>query len=237
MTVHDGSGRSDGRAALMAAAWQELAESGATGLSLRAVARRAGVSHAAPKHHFGDRTGLLTALAVVGFEHLRKRFEAVTATPQERPIDRVAALGRAYLDFSLAEPVMFDVMFGSEPLHQDDPKLAQQRRSVFGVLDYLVSGADPWPPSESRPVPLESLMAWALIHGLVVLTRDGSLQRVTGTESPAETAEKARALAAAFTERFGAILAWDGAAPVAGDAGRTGEAVEAVSRTGSPAKA
>lgn len=207
MTAPGRSGRSDGRAALMAAAWQELAENGPAGLSLRAVARRAGVSHAAPKHHFGDRTGLLTALAVVGFEHLWERLEAVTATPQHRPIDRLTALGRAYLDFSLAEPVMFDVMFGTEPLYQDDPALAEQRRSAFGILDYLVSGAAPGPPSEPRAVPLESLMAWALIHGLVVLTRDGSLQRVTGTETPAGTADMARSLAAAFTERFGAVLA------------------------------
>jgi AcrR family transcriptional regulator len=207
MTVETRTARTDGRTSLMAAAWQELAEHGPAGLSLRAVARRAGVSHAAPKHHFQDRTGLLTALAVVGYQHLWERLEAAAATRPPRPIDRVAALGRAYLDFSLAEPVMFDVMFGTEPLHEDDPELAEQRKSAFGILNYLVSGTNPEQSSEQRPVPLESLMAWSMIHGLVVLTRDGSLQRVTGTETADGTAAAARTLTTAFTEKLAIILA------------------------------
>jgi len=207
MTVPSRAARTDGRALLMEAAWQELAEHGAAGLSLRAVARRAGVSHAAPKHHFENRTGLLTALAVVGFGRLWERLEAVAESRPAQPSDRVAALGRAYLDFSLAEPVMFEVMFGSEPLREDDPELAEQRKSAFGILNYLVSGAEPGSAAGHRPVPVESLIAWSMIHGLVMLTRDGSLQRVTGSENPAETAEVARRLTTAFTELLGVIVA------------------------------
>jgi AcrR family transcriptional regulator len=191
----------------MQAAWQELADHGPAGLSLRAVARRAGVSHAAPKHHFDNRTGLLTALAVEGFRHLWARFEAVAKSDLPGPIDRLAAIGRAYLDFSLAEPLMFDVMFGTEPLREDDPELAEQRKSAFGILNYLVSGNAPGLVPDQRPVPVESLLAWSLIHGLVTLTRDGSLQRVTGGETPAATAEVARELTTAFTEMLGTIIA------------------------------
>jgi AcrR family transcriptional regulator len=205
MTVPSRAARTDGRALLMDAAWQELAENGPAGLSLRAVARRAGVSHAAPKHHFEDRTGLLTALAVVGFRHLWTRFEAVAATRPQNPIDRVAALGRAYLDFTLAEPLMFDVMFGTEPLHQDDPELAEQRKSAFRILNSIVTGTNPELSADHLPVPVESLMAWSLIHGLVVLTRDGSLQRVTGSATAAETAQVARALTTTFADLLSVI--------------------------------
>ena len=78
----DAPAASDVATALLREARHELAEHGAGGVSLRAVARRAGVSHAAPKHHFGDRAGLLTAVAVDGFERLTEALlRADTATP------------------------------------------------------------------------------------------------------------------------------------------------------------
>jgi AcrR family transcriptional regulator len=206
MTIPRGVVRTDGRALLMAAAWQELADVGPAALSLRAVARRAGVSHAAPKHHFKDRTGLLTALAVVGFRDLRDRLEAAVAASSPGRLDRLAAIGRAYLDFSLAEPAVFEVMFGTEPLHEDDPGLAEQRRSAFAVLNALVSGAEPGAEPAPQPVPVESLMTFSMIHGLVILTRDGSLQRITGTATPDATAALARSLTASFTEQLGILL-------------------------------
>src|SRR3954463_9633294 len=100
---------------LLAAARAELDDHGHAGLSLRAVARRAGVSHAAPKHHFGDRAGLLTALAVEGYRRLGARFRPLApdhrAPPaaDRAPVDKLVALGHTYLDFSLTEPDLFEV--------------------------------------------------------------------------------------------------------------------------------
>jgi len=200
VTGSTGSPRTDGRAALMLAARQELADHGPAGLSLRAVARRAGVSHAAPKHHFVDRAGLLTALAVEGFRLLSARFRAVEAAAPGSSTDPLLAIGQAYLDFSLAEPDLFEVMFGTEPLHADDPDLMAERRYTFTVLSSNVTGADPRDPSAyGRPVPVASLTAWAMIHGLVMITRDGSLQRITGTATAEQTIELARGLAETFT--------------------------------------
>ena len=195
--------RIDGRAALLKAAWRELADHGTAGLSLRAVARRAGVSHAAPKHHFLDRAGLLTALAVEGFAELVERFGAVVDS-QSDPVETVQALGRTYLDFGLSRPEMFEVMYGTEPLRSDDPELAAARMYVLTLLSSAVSeirggqSAD-----DGRPVSDPSLMAWAFIHGLTLIARDGSLQRVTGTGSQADAAARAQDLIVTFAGWLG----------------------------------
>jgi AcrR family transcriptional regulator len=190
--------RTDGRAALVKAAWQELAEHGTAGLSLRAVARRAGVSHAAPKHHFVDRAGLLTALAVEGYAALVERISTVLG-PLSDPVEIVEALGRTYLDFGLTRPEMFEVMYGTEPLRADDPELAAARVYVMNLLSGAVTEVRADRPADGdRPIPDPSLMAWAFIHGLTQIARDGSLQRVTGSAGPAETAARAHHLIATF---------------------------------------
>lgn len=190
--------RTDGRAALLKAAWQELAEHGTAGLSLRAVARRAGVSHAAPKHHFVDRAGLLTALAVEGYAALVERIRAVI-DPLSDPVEIVEALGRTYLDFGLTRPEMFEAMYGTEPLHSDDPELAAARTYTMNLLSGAVTEASVDRPADGgRPIPDPSLMAWAFIHGLTQIARNGSLQRVTGSANPADTAARAHQLIATF---------------------------------------
>ncbi|MDR7277092.1 TetR/AcrR family transcriptional regulator [Catenuloplanes atrovinosus] len=182
----------------MKAAWQELAEHGTAGLSLRAVARRAGVSHAAPKHHFADRAGLLTALAVEGYAALVERFRTVL-DPLSDPVEIIEALGRTYLDFGLTRPDMFEVMYGTEPLRADDPELAAARAYVMSLLSGAVAGVRADRSADGgRPITDPSLMTWAFIHGLTQIARDGSLRRVTGSPGPAETAARAHHLIATF---------------------------------------
>src|ERR1700722_1777730 len=105
----------DVRGALLAAARAELAEHGHAGISLRAVARRAGVSHAAPKYYFSDRAALLTAVAAQGFAELASALRQVPSA--------LAALGHAYITFALASPALFDLMFRPTELHPADPDL------------------------------------------------------------------------------------------------------------------
>jgi AcrR family transcriptional regulator len=166
----DDVAKPNARAALLAAAVDELAEHGHAGISLRAVARRAGVSHAAPKHHFDDRAGLLTAVATQGFLDLA---EALGAVGTEQPEARLAALGQAYIDFGLAHPALFDLMFRTVELDPDDAGLHAAQQTAIGVLAAAaesMSGPGRMPPSTL------TVMAWALVHGLVVLARDGSLR-------------------------------------------------------------
>jgi AcrR family transcriptional regulator len=158
----------DGRAALLAAARAELAEHGHAGISLRAVARRVGVSHAAPKYHFGDRAALLTAVAAQGFAELAGSLRQVPPT--------LAAMGHAYITFALANPALFDLMFRPSELHPADPDLRHAQEDAIGVLDAAVAAAGA-PREDSRTAPGElTMISWALAHGLAVLTRDGALQ-------------------------------------------------------------
>jgi AcrR family transcriptional regulator len=179
-----------GRAALLAAARAELDEHGHAGISLRAVARRAGVSHAAPKYHFPDRAALLTAIAADGFTALADALRQVT---QSHADDLLAALGRAYIDFGLANPALFDLMFRPSELHTDDPALLAAQQQAFGELGAAVAGR----PGTTDVLSL-TLTSWALVHGLTILARDGALRVAGSIDTPAEAAATARRLAEFF---------------------------------------
>src|SRR5260370_7123863 len=96
------------REALLAAARAELVERGRAAISLRAVARRAGLSHASPKYHFGDRSGLLTAIATEGFHALARHLSQVHESDAQQ---QLAVLGPPYLDFALPHPALFYLLF------------------------------------------------------------------------------------------------------------------------------
>jgi AcrR family transcriptional regulator len=182
-----------GRTALLAAARAELAEHGHAGISLRAVARRAGVSHAAPKYHFIDRAGLLTAVAAQGFAELAR---ALRQVPPE-----LAALGHAYITFALANPALFDLMFRPSELHPADPGLRDAQQDAIGVLDSAATAAGA-PAGQSPAAPGElTLIGWALAHGLAVLARDGALQPASDDGQPG-SAKLACHLVDVFTERL-----------------------------------
>lgn len=168
------------REALLTAARAELDEHGHAGISLRAVARRAGVSHAAPKHYFADRAALLTAIAVEGFAEMAAALDGV-AEPT------LAALGRVYIDFGLGHPALFDLMFRPSELHADDPEL---RAAEAKALSRLRTVTD----DQSL-----TLISWALVHGLVILARDGALGAITASD---DAAALARGLATNFAERI-----------------------------------
>jgi AcrR family transcriptional regulator len=189
--------------ALLREARHELAEHGASGVSLRAVARRAGVSHAAPKHHFGDRAGLLTAVAVDGFERLTQELLRADGTVGDADaVDRIAALGQAYLDFGIANPAVFELMFHPDQVHRDAPALVTARSESFDVLASAVDDAVDDTAGQrryDRPADQVTLISWALVHGLVVLIHGGALQTITGTDTPANVAH-------ALTETFSALL-------------------------------
>ena len=191
------------RTTLLEAARVELVEHGRSAISLRAVARRAGVSHAAPKYHFGDRAGLLTAIAAEGFSMLTAALRAARQPGQEDATQSLGALGRAYIDFSLAHPALFDLMFRPGELHPTDPEFRRASMQAIGVLRAAVNETDTNDEHGSPATSPLSLMSWALAHGLAVLTQYGALQAATETPTP----DAAANLAHDLTELFATLVA------------------------------
>lgn len=167
MSTKSGYHHGDLRATLVLAA-QEMLESG-TGepFSLRALARQAGVSTAAPYRHFADREALESALAVHGLRELMSDLSADTPTPTSAA--EVGELAVAYVRFAQRRPALFRLMFGQACDDQDD----QRVRAAGALHDYLAAVmAEVFPQSD--PVALATA-GWSLAHGLAFLHLDGKL--------------------------------------------------------------
>jgi AcrR family transcriptional regulator len=166
-TYHHG----DLRAACVRAALELLEEGGATALSLRAVARRAGVSPAAPYRHYADREALVSAVAAVGYRDLAKRLAA--AHPAPSTPDQLASVGVAYVQFALEQPALFRMMFG-EPCDRDNDERVAATAAVSLYLREIVARCFPRADAEAL-----APAVWALVHGLAFLHLDGKLDAPT----------------------------------------------------------
>lgn len=153
------------RAALIDAAVAELAAVGPAAMSLRKVAARAGVTHPAAIHHFGDKRGLLTAVAVDGY---RRFSAALGAAPTF--VDK----GAAYLRFAYGHRPYFDVMFRPELLHNDDAELVAARDEAGNELRTGARTASGDETSADLAV-----AGWALVHGVTTLWLAGNLPAAT----------------------------------------------------------
>lgn len=177
--------------ALLLAAKRVAEREGLNGLTLRAVAREAGVSHAAPAHHFGDVTGLLSELAAVGF----KQFSAalgVAGCAVGSP--EAAAQGRAnaYVAFARENPCMFQLMFRAERLDHDRPVLHDAAKTAFAKLAGIVGARrheDISPDHLTLPQAAEVARIWSLVHGFAMLHLDGRLKHVLDASPPGTTEE------------------------------------------------
>ncbi|WP_344487292.1 TetR/AcrR family transcriptional regulator [Glycomyces endophyticus] len=157
----------DLRRALIDAAVEAVGETGPSALSLRAVAKRAGVSHAAPAHHFGDKAGLLTAVAAEGFDRFADALErAWTATGD------FDAVGAAYVRFAIDHRAHFEIMFRPELLHMDDPDLVRASVRSREAL-HRGSGTD----GPDAAFNARALAAWSLAHGFAELLLAGNFPR------------------------------------------------------------
>jgi AcrR family transcriptional regulator len=167
----------DLRRALLDAAAARLDEVGADRLSLRDVARRIGVSHAAPAHHFGDKAGLLTVVATEGFDLFVAHLAGALAGGPDAPVDQLAALSRAYADFAETHPGHFEVMFRPAVIRTNDPAYAVASDAAFGALREHIRRCQEagWRPRADTEA--LAAAAWALAHGISVLRTQGSLVR------------------------------------------------------------
>ncbi len=173
-TYHHG----DLRAACLRAALELLEEGGEGALSLRAVARRAGVSAAAPYRHYADRQALVSAIAAVGYRELARRLAA--AHPSPSTPEQLASVAAAYVQFALERPALFRTMF-AEPCDRDSDERVAATATVSLYLRAIV--ARTFPQADADPL---ATAIWALVHGLAFLHLDGKLD----SPSPAVVAER-----------------------------------------------
>jgi AcrR family transcriptional regulator len=161
----------DLRATLLAAAEAELTEKGVEGFSLRSVAKRAGVSHAAPSHHFGDTNGLLTALAAEGFTRFQDTLDArEVGAVDDR--DRAVRAGLGYLEFALARPALFRLIFSSA---RPDFASADLITAANRAYDHLVGVVTVLGGGETDVIAL-----WATSHGIADLSAGQKMRTLQG---------------------------------------------------------
>jgi AcrR family transcriptional regulator len=153
---------------------------GVAALTLRGVARALGVSHAAPLHHFADRTELLATIAAEGFDELTRRMQEAIAK-EEEPVARLVASGVAYVEYAAADPARFRVMFGRELADGGPEWLRAHGQPPY---DLLVEAAERALALTVTPTPervrTTAISAWSSVHGLATLWVDGRLRDERG---------------------------------------------------------
>ncbi|MGH7728516.1 MAG: TetR/AcrR family transcriptional regulator [Vulcanimicrobiaceae bacterium] len=192
----------DLRGALVAAALGALERSGTADFTLRELARRCGVSHAAPYAHFPDKAALLAEVARVGFERFAAALAAAAATKDPRA--RLFEAGRAYVRFATAHPALYRLMFGRERAGAAvDAGLTAAAEAAFAILLGILRDL-PYRGAARAPerVRGDAFAAWGLTHGLALLALDGLI-------AAGSVRERSRLIDAAVADLV------DGVAPLA----------------------
>lgn len=175
-TYHHG----DLRAVILTAAARLIAERGADAVSLRQLAREAGVSHAAPAHHFADRRGLFTAVAAEGFRLLAE------ALASARPDFKAAAL--AYVRFALAHPGHYEVMFDRSLIDPTDPEFVAAQTDAGNEL---AQGVATLTDQNAADDPVSAaLAAWSLVHGFAMLWLNDAIPSGVAGDDPIATVDR-----------------------------------------------
>jgi AcrR family transcriptional regulator len=160
---------------LVAAADAILVERGVDGFSLREAARRAGVSPAAPAHHFRSAAGLLSEVAARGFEELTGHLKEAAAETGGDPLARLRGQAIGYVRFALAFPGRFHLMFNKERLEKDHPRLRAAARAAHVELEQATR-AYLGPAASERAVAAAAAGGWSLAHGFAHLAIDGKFE-------------------------------------------------------------
>ena len=169
----------DLRQALIDAAVDIISEENIEALSLRALARRVGVSYAAPYHHFPDKSALLAVLATEGFRRLREEMERHVEESSGDPTEALMAHGRAYLHFAVSHPSYYRVMFKVNLASEKYPSLSDSSNCCFELLirDTQTLLGDVSREDAERV----GLVIWSTVHGAAQLWNDGPMkERIPG---------------------------------------------------------
>lgn len=177
--------------ALLLAAKRVADRDGMEGLTLRAVAREAGVSHAAPAHHFGDMTGLLTELAAVGFQRFNQSLAA--ASQHATSMEGIAeARAQAYVAFARNNPCLFQLMFRGERLDHSRPALQEAANNAFVALARAIGERrheEVSPDHLTLAQAADIARTWSMVHGFAMLRLDGRLDEILASSPPGTTEE------------------------------------------------
>ena len=162
----------DLRDALVDATRKIIEEEGVEQFTLRESARRAGVSHGAPAHHFGDKTGLLTEVAVQSFEERLALSEAYMAQASDDPMDRLRACGMAHIEYAIAHPRLTELCWRAGVVDRESPGLQNvMQRMSDNLISSMsaVTGQAMKPEKEANP---QTLLALAVVHGFASLVNE-----------------------------------------------------------------
>ncbi|GAB4358391.1 MAG: hypothetical protein Kow0026_19330 [Oricola sp.] len=170
------------RAALLKAAEAELIEKGVDAFSLRGAAKRAGVSHAAPAHHFRDANALLDALAATGFARLTAAMKDEQAKAGPGKKAQLTAAGVGYIRFALANPELLQLMFGTSRRKGDDPELQHNSEAAFSVLVNGVGSVRGRDAFKGEAGWRDVAACWSMVHGYAQLAIAGKMPFVTGLD-------------------------------------------------------
>jgi AcrR family transcriptional regulator len=189
--------------ALIATALKLVEESDVSALTLREVARRAGVTHGAPYHHFKNKAALLAVLAEEGYRALYTEQLRAAAKAGADPVARLQAIGNAYVRFAVHHPGHFRVMFRTNPADwSDHPSLAEVVQLPWALL---TSTAEEIQRTRQLTVKPEEfvLSSWAMVHGLATLWVDGPLRYMLGSQAPAAIEDLAARIISFWTTILG----------------------------------
>ncbi len=171
-TYHHG----DLKNALIKAGVEILAKDGVSGLSLRKVAMRAGVSHAAPYSHFADKQALIAAISTEGFRQLYERVSAVAEEYKSQPQKQLVEAAWAYVQFALDDPDRFKVMFsGVLEKEKEYPDFVAESQRNFQLVKMIVEANQASGVLRSGASDLVALSAWGIVHGFIMLLLEGQI--------------------------------------------------------------
>jgi AcrR family transcriptional regulator len=172
---HDRYHHGDLRRALVEAALELLLEGGTEALGMRELARRVGVSAAAPYRHFRDKQALIQAVAAAGFALFLEAIDKAKA--EVRAEEQFGAMAEAYVQFALRYPRLYRLMFSSELGKFEDKELRRAADAAYESLAVAAARQDPEAPGEA------AISAWAFVHGLSMLLLDEQLLGVSAANA------------------------------------------------------
>lgn len=174
------------REALIESGLLVLAENGHAGLTLRAVAQRAGVSHAAPAHHFSSAKGLLTAMATSAFARFEAALASGRSTAGDDPVAQIRAMGRVYLAFARKHPEQFRLMFTAAKLDWADAELRAVAHKAYGHLEAIARPAADAMGAQTDTERTEvEYLIWSVVHGFAHLAIEQQIPK-PGARSPTD---------------------------------------------------
>jgi AcrR family transcriptional regulator len=181
----------DLKVALVDAVEQVVRERGLGHVSLRAVARQVGVTHAASAHHFDNKAGLLTAFATQGY--LQLAGAVLAAIDDAQPVDGpsiLEAVGRGYVRFALDNPGRFEVMFRLDLLNAHDPEFIAASEGAYSLLVSTVARCQSEGFLGGKDPEVVAVSAWSMVHGLAALWISGRLGERIHEKDPDRLADR-----------------------------------------------